>query len=454
MVTILHLFPDNGYISLHPEGERIVVFSIGNIKRAYRVLSALIVISVLASCATVPSVSLNAVEKDGAVVSMERGEGILTVSNDEMLLSVSGGGVDSGEAAFTIGVTNLSGKDITFTDSSIEIAYGNVDSDEWPLSTVWNATEYYQEVEREAKTARALTAVSGALNILSASLGSTTTSTVTSSSGYSYTINTHSYSPRDVAFATSAAIHDNMAVKAASEMTLDYLKSNLMFSSDLGKDESYGGLVIVDEEKAYPDFKVTLNTSSGPLTAYFERSDRDDIIHPWGDKKYTIYNSIVFGYGINSPFNLLWIQNAPKGVGVYTGIDFMKKKPDKDTYEYYDDPTVDGHTFSWFDFKAAGGKSVGTRVGFPLGMSIKVIPHTWLLLGLDYALESVYEEGYYEDGGLKSGTCWRESRITFDMGIEAGLSLVFNQLSIFVLYSLPILQQTYNGFSVGGGVAF
>lgn len=226
-----------------------------------------------------------------------------------------------------------------------------------------------------------------------------------------------------------------------------------------------------------PDYRLRVIVSDDEfIDFYFSRSDRDNVANPFKDRSYGRH-SLLISMGIPdcTRFGAYYIYSG-KTVGFYTGM--CAQINDNDTlgsflsvdstsfYEISNDipPTSDGYSLQNID----PSKELQDYINFNVGLTIKTIPHTWLMLGcgFDMILHNYYGDIYgsplndswngkvYGTDYQKLATGYVYSEIPeFGFVAQAGVNLIFDHFDIAGTVQYSFLRQMPT-FDVMVGVAF
>lgn len=415
-------------------------------KRLFELLLLSLVLVLAFSCAT-SSITLSPV--DYAPSRAENTETLSAIQKDDLYLGISSGALDGDQGLFFATVGNEGQKTFTFQEGDLEIFLGDRLKNQWKSLGPWSGQQCLLRAADSARRMHFLVGIAGLLDVVAFSFD-TYLSMDSSGSWHQETY----FDPFGTFFAYNMAMQDQMALAAANKMNLDYLKENLLFSRTLAPGESYSGLILTKAGNRYPDYKFVYKGDESTAMV-FERSDAEDLRHPWGEKKFHSTWSMLYTYGVNAPSSFLFTGNSPKIANFYTG--FSWRLPEKmDEKVSWNGITKDGTTYTGKDFVENGETTYGTRFGFPVGITLKGSAHGWLLLGADFGFyESVYRQGTFQKGSATYGPVWYEKtpKAKFDMDFQAGLNFVFNFLDVNAMFHYSPFTDAF-GYSVGGGFAF
>ena len=203
---------------------------------------------------------------------------------------------------------------------------------------------------------------------------------------------------------TAAAISVGDAISSSYFKSSSWLKENMLYSSAIRKYNAYSGIVLFSgrnyRDKAYPDFKIVFNNNDKEVHEFvLQRSDRESVLNPWIDSPWERFSLNVAYDPVNGTISSYGIFNHPTSIDLYMG----------------------------------GGVSVSDKeiVGsLPIGITIKAFPNTWIMVGGDILFGTIN-----------------------DTAIQAGVNIVTNRLSAFVLAEYAFRAKRF-GVSFGIGYAF
>jgi hypothetical protein len=360
-------------------------------------LTLLFIPLIFISCSS--TFSLKNVETPDNEIYLDRGKAFQVVENSDVAISMYGKDVvSSDEAAVVVGVSNKSSVyDLDFNDSSINIYGGNVDTNQWNLINNWNANSYYNRAKSESNSRILFTALGGAFRIFNSGYYRSSYRSTYYSNGVSITT---TYRGGSNVFVSSMIASNNMRyVIDNNNRTLSYLENNLLYPTTIKADNSYVGVLYFPVRNDYPDYRIVYSDyNNSDLNFYFNRSDRAEIINPWLDKS-RARNSLVFSLSPNyNKVDLTYYYSNPSLFGFYTGIAMYNITKDIDDMEI--------------------GDYMG--VGQNIGINLKTIPYTWLLLGLEYSY------GYQRSATDPNWSTYYD----FNIGPQIGLNFIINNLDI------------------------
>lgn len=371
----------------------------GNMKKTFFcvVIVSLASFVLLSSCTTIRDPYLISVKTDSNEVYNDRG-GYTVQTIEEEGLVVSMEGLDLGVKDKGVVLVELENKEDTsfnFVDTNMEIFGGNLDTGEWTSLGLWNAEEYYNDAKTKYDTARALRLFSLFVNVAASSTGNNSPG----SAGSAIALGS------DVA-AFGSTYASEVATNGANP---EWLRENLLFSSQVRPNNDYSGVVFFDG-KEYPDYKIAYTKENGTNEFLFQRSDREEILNPWLDR-----SRLRMSLGLNFK-----VTNGSKGVG----FSFIIMHP-----------TSLGAYMGGYFGKAKiedieGNISDHELISLPAGFTMKVLPHVWIMAGIDFSISN------YASFGPQLGLNFAANMLDFyvlgsyntktkKVGIDLGFGFVF-----------------------------
>lgn len=374
---------------------------------------ALISLSISSCSSTFSFVNVDTPDNE---IYIERGKSFQVSENRDVAISLHGKKVtDNQEATMVAAITNKSKvSNFDFNDSSINIYGGNIDKNDWTLISNWNANSYYKRALSQANARALITALNGAFLILNSGNDNDYSQTTYYSNGLAITSTSNN---SNILISSMLASNDMRNVLDDNSKSMDYLENNLLYSSSIKPNSSYLGVFYFPIDNNQPDYKIVYKDADNDLNFYFNRSDRAEILNPFLDKS-RARNSLVVGYSpINTKVDLTYYYSNPRFFGIYTGMTSYNILKEESKL------IVD-------DYKG---------VGQTFGLTIKTIPYTWLLLGVEYSY-----------GIQKTSTT---NIYKHYIGPQVGLNFIVSDLDV----STKVTWQNYNKkdftVDVGLGIA-
>ncbi len=239
-------------------------------------LSALaLTLLLLVSCVSIPD-DLTAIESPNVDISISRGAAMAHSTSAPLEVYLIGNNIDSGVGSLFMSITNTSKDPYNLQDSDITIWAGNSPTGAWRRIVTWDAKAFYDAAVKTYKADVFWTAFAGVLNTFNASMGSYSSSNVYTSYG-SATVTTRSYNPGAVAATAYYAQASTEAVEKSGKAYIDFLESNLLFSSSIKPSETYIGWVYFETGRDSANYyKVELRNPKTNKTMVFvlQRSEK------------------------------------------------------------------------------------------------------------------------------------------------------------------------------------
>lgn len=242
------------------------------------------------------------------------------------------------------------------------------------------------------------------------------------------------------------------------------------------KYETYLQTLYVPAEKG-PDYKIRVTIKDDEYyDFYFARSDRNDIVNPLKDRSYGRH-SIMLSTGITDYYRIggYYIYSGLP-VGFYTGFTV-----DYDSFKYDSYGKVYNHNFtdiSMFSsaptppfFNVAESYRYSMELSekiasqlymFDIGMTVKALPNTWVMVGAAFCYEEKMEYGtinYYSkpypvaSGDGELGKFWvEEDKSYFYFGPQIGVNVIVGYFDIGTTYTYLIGKGSK--FDIMCGIAF
>lgn len=418
--------------------------------------------------------SLTSIETEGNTVSTYRGKSIQTVSNENYLISMLATKNSHG-IQFSTSITNYSENGYLFKESCISVYQGIYEHNNWEKIEYIPATEYFEKEKTAAKTEEVLSAV--VLGLSAVGAGYSRIKGTGYVNGHRYTYTTKVYSPADATIATANSYVALDNLQQNNQEYLTYLENNLLFDSLIQKNENYNGIFVVNEEKG-PDYKVIFEISSSEKFEFcFTRSDKDEILNPWKDKKRDRHSIIAAVSPTLNHFGAYYLWSRPKGIGIYGGMTLRLEGSNISVFSnVYDIDNIRGYSLNYSDpenvgyynydwkFNYDSSKSLYNSFGLYSGMTIKTFPYSWLLIGLgiDFKTKTFYEgELCYKVDSFsrKDSTytfykqCWlSDSSWDIFFAPQIGINFITNHLDIGCIATIPIKGKF--SIDITAGIAF
>lgn len=451
-------------------------------KKIVFMLMSLPLLVMICSCTSSYYLYTSSVSKNEILI--DRGDEYQVAESNSVGLTfmVTGLDTDNGDNRIIFAIMNNSDSTYTFRDSQISIYGGNAEKNEWKHIQNWDAAAFYNKVKREAEEELLASRIVGALSVLNASMGSKSQSTVVTPYGNAV-ISTRSYNPADIALTAMASSIYTKNLAEVNKSNLAYLKDNLLYSSQITSGETYSGIIYFPGDRKYADYKVVFEDSMGKEEFLFAKSIRKEILHPWTTDTSRDLHAVTFNY---SPFSdrigINYCYLPPKLIGLYSGLSFYNFRiPNRNTVDGYyykstgsgvadnfsfkfDPDPSDSYTYSfYYDGRFTEKEEFFKSIAVPIGLTIKIASHSWLLTGVTiaYDLGSGYHIGkleYSANGGpykLYNENAIVTRQSSFIGGIEAqlGANFVFNFIDLGVITSYDFFQKRF-AVDFCAGIAF
>jgi hypothetical protein len=389
-----------------------------NKKLAFMSLLALTL--TLSSCAS--TFKFENVKTDDNKITTDRGVEYQSIETSDLVVAMHGNDVEEDvEAGVATAITNKAEEDYKFKDSMVSVFEGNVDKDEWHMIGNWNADFYYQKAEDDAAREEFQSSLNSFFAVNDAIIDSQDPTSGTDKT--------------DVLLTTMIENQKMRDLLADNRRSLDYLKSNLLYSSDISENETYRGLFYFPVNNKYPDYKVSLDDNEKILNFYFNRSDREQVLNPWLDQERVRYSVALDTDVFLNRQELTFYALDPHSVGYYIGASF---------YNIFEDPS---------DLDASDS-ALYKAVGFTAGLDFKIASHTWLLTGMEFtnginylnSASSDVSSDYVTDSGTAS-----ESDV-YKFGLQIGANWVYNFIDASLKTTWLIGEGVH--YQAGLGIAF
>lgn len=326
-------------------------------------LLAGLVLALLSSCTTVEPLTL-VPSSDSKVQNFIQGGSAFSASMDHDVQMIIGtDSYSSNKVGFIVSIKDTNNDSFAFRDDYISLYGGNKDTNTWKLLGKWDSRKFIQSQNNKAKTALAATGIIATMAMLDIIFNDNTSSdavfdfaidalimhSIFDEVNASVSVSTTS----PAAVATLASIETAIAMDQLTDMYQAETSGEIIQVPNKTNLTSVSGKIVFDDIAKYPDYKVVFNNGKQKMSYVFSRSDREEIIHPWRDKKTTV---LAFNYNYthglgrhNITVNVL----QPSLFGFNAGLSFSKD-------------------------------SLGrNRVGASLGGNFKIADNSWLSSSLE-----------------------------------------------------------------------
>ena len=264
------------------------------------------------------------------------------------------------------------------------------------------------------------------------------------------TVNVYMYDPDPVLTGLALASLFCLMDLTDDINSLEYLEHSLLFSNTIGPNEQYTGVVFVPEGKG-PDYKVSFQVSPNETYDFkFARSDRESILNPWADKSsmfailfganvpgfntfslYTLFSGDFFGgyAGGSFSFGNTSLPNVYGSVknGEYNNVILNSNAPSGGYYKFI-----------------PSDKSREDTVSFYGGITLKVIPHTYLMGGVGMEIDNSIKYGNFvssSSGGSGSSdnfSGWAKIDPSIYCVPQVGVNVSFGVIDFATIYEFVI----------------
>ncbi len=389
-------------------------------------------------------------------------------SSDGIEISVSAAFEnEENSIAYVVKIYNKSDKDFYFNESDISIFEGNYKSEKWENLKYLPASRYYAKKQYESDVNDSLTALDFSLAVINALTPEPPPPEPkkqkirSPKKDINEDDNKKPVQPkkrRPKPYHDDYFWHDMTYLEIENSLTwdsmLDFLKENLLFSKKVKSGEHYTGLVF-SPIGVKPDYKFAVKVSENESLEYtFCRSDRDEILHPWNDREHGRH-SVTFS--ITLPYERWGIYYIYSGtvIGAYAGMNFPFNGIDSKSYgvAIKNDSSLSSIAFASDVDKTcdylvtATGKTSYEMSGVCAGLTIKMLPYTWLMLGCGLDIRQDFYEGeiYWRDKGDTSSDYefWTEGWFSAEHAIcfaspQIGINMIFNFVDITGIFEWRI----------------
>ncbi len=359
---------------------------------------------------------------------------------------------------YVMTIRNNGTEPYNFDENSISVFAGNSETNEWSYIRYYSATSYFAKKEAEHKAAQVAAGIGIGLIVLDAILDS---ANPPPPPRYGPPPRHHHrpppprhYRPYSSLFSTWLGVGASAAIISSLMDDFNYspshLREALLFSKTIEPGGTASGYFVSDIGYS-PDYKVVFNADSDDKVEFvFLRSDREEILHPWGDPKtdrHSLSYGVIFPFGaFSSSFNYIW---GGQPVGAYYSMAFqigsfhgpVVGSLDNSGNVLFKDNYYRSYKGAEVSFEP-NGNSYSDFVGFTAGLTVKTIPHTWLLLGIGADIEMSYRQGTLKktsDSSEIAKDAWLENeRANVYFVPQVGFNSVFNFLNFGGTFSWRI----------------
>ena len=420
-----------------------------------------------------------------------------TVIADNGMSVTVGAELEDETLKYSLYLDNITDPNYLLRQDCIKTYYGNFEKDEWTENTssaYSNVQTKNSSSDSEISAAEACV-IAGATCLCALTLfeicnssSSSSSSTRRVSSSSSNKVSRVPSSPAPVRRSTTTVISPapvfnwiiidsgtRASNSANSNTSPNYNNVTPGMTESVSVGSSYAGTFYVPAGVG-PDYRVRFIVSKNEyIDFYFSRSDRDNVANPFKDRNYGRH-SLLLSCGIPdfNRFGAYYIYSG-KTVGVYTGLSIQSQDWDLQNAAYmengFDNLTVedfvpypeDGNdyncTYRLNRNSIDDSKTVTDIVDFTLGLTVKTIPHTWLMIGcgLDIGMNHYYGtiEGAADGNAyevLYEGGYVQDNMPVFAAAPQIGVNLIFDHLDFAATYQYSFIDGSK--FDLMIGIAF
>ena len=417
-----------------------------------------------------------------------------TVIADNGMSVTVGAELEDETLKYSLYLDNITDPNYLLRQDCIKTYYGNFEKDEWTENTssaYSNVQTKNSSSDSEISAAEACV-IAGATCLCALTLfeicnssSSSSSSTRRVSSSSSNKVSRVPSSPAPVRRSTTTVISPapvfnwiiidsgtRASNSANSNTSPNYNNVTPGITEAVSVGSSYAGTFYVPAGVG-PDYRVRFIVSKNEyIDFYFSRSDRDNVANPFKDRNYGRH-SLLLSCGIPdfNRFGAYYIYSG-KTVGVYTGLSIQSQDWDLQNAAYmengFNNLTVEDFvpkngndyncTYRLNPNSIDDSKTVTDIVDFTLGLTVKTVPHTWLMIGcgLDIGMNHYYGtieraangndyevlcEGYVQD-----------NMPVFAAAPQIGVNLIFDHLDFAATYQYSFIDGSK--FDLMIGIAF
>ena len=416
-----------------------------------------------------------------------------TVIADNGMSVTVGAELEDETLKYSLYLDNITDPNYLLRQDCIKTYYGNFEKDEWTENTssaYSNVQTKNSSSDSEISAAEACV-IAGATCLCALTLfeicnssSSSSSSTRRVSSSSSNKVSRVPSSPAPVRRSTTTVISpapvfnwiiiDSGTRASNSNTSPNYNNVTPGMTESVSVGSSYAGTFYVPAGVG-PDYRVRFIVSKNEyIDFYFSRSDRDNVANPLKDRNYGRH-SLLLSCGIPefNRFGAYYIYSG-KTVGVYTGLSIQSQDWDLQNAAYmengFNNLTVEDFvpypkngndyncTYRLNPNSIDDSKTVTDIVDFTLGLTVKTVPHTWLMIGcgLDIGMNHYY--GTIEgsaDGNAYEVLCKgyvQDNMPVFAAAPQIGVNLIFDHLDFAATYQYSFIDGSK--FDLMIGIAF
>lgn len=417
-----------------------------------------------------------------------------TVIADNGMSVTVGAELEDETLKYSLYLDNITDPNYLLRQDCIKTYYGNFEKDEWTENTssaYSNVQTKNSSSDSEISAAEACV-IAGATCLCALTLfeicnssSSSSSSTRRVSSSSSNKVSRVPSSPAPVRRSTTTVISpapvfnwiiiDSGTRASNSNTSPNYNNVTPGMTESVSVGSSYAGTFYVPAGVG-PDYRVRFIVSKNEyIDFYFSRSDRDNVANPLKDRNYGRH-SLLLSCGIPdfNRFGAYYIYSG-KTVGVYTGLSIQSQDWDLQNAAYmvngFNNLTVEDFvryptgendyncTYRLNPNSIDDSKTVTDIVDFTLGLTVKTVPHTWLMIGcgLDIGMNHYYGtiEGSANGNAyevLYEGGYVQDNMPVFAAAPQIGVNLIFDHLDFAATYQYSFIDGSK--FDLMIGIAF
>lgn len=450
-------------------------------KRILCIIPFVLLLFSFTACSTVRGVIIENIDTEENIISVNRGKEYQTITSEDgvSVTMVAQPTFEGDEIQVTVGILNPTEANMVFLDSSVSLYRGDYIKDSWKLLGNWNANDYYQKVYQKERSRVTFAAIAGALATINTVNGTISNSKVTTPYGISH-VTTRTYNPAITSLAAIATAERLDSLTILSKRNLEVLQNTLLYSSEIASNTYYIGNLFIPVDNSSPEYKLVFSFFNGEEHSFlFSRSDRYAVTHPYSDQTRNRH-SITVSHAIPSEkWQLTYFWSRKNAIGVYCGISLYnlgKLLNSKDgglgnrignsathwhNYSLYTDP--DNRQYE-ANYTPTSSSSFVFGLGFPFGITYRVLANTWLMVGIDCGLGAKTTE--------YNGTLQYKIKETSEIHIisdnykevdsegpfpiiapQVGLNLIFNFIDVNLVASYEFSAKKFF-VDLGLGIAF
>lgn len=242
--------------------------------------------------------------------------------------------------------------------------------------------------------------------------------------------------------------------------------------------DTYKGSFLVPAGEG-PDYKLRFIVSENEfIDFYFSRSDRENIVNPFKDRTFARNSLLVStdlsfekwgGYYVCSGNPIGFYIGATVSFPMDSSVNGVSYDGDLTDIYLYDNviyPSSYNPNNSYRYSLANVSTTIFNTASIDLGLTIKLIPHTWLMAGCGFDVSRVYRQGEirwkyasepdtaYMDDSRYLQTGWiKQDELEYEVYPEIGVNIIFDHLDIGAMCQYSITRDEVS-FKLMAGIAF